>query len=224
VTPVARGGARTWVFESPEESPIPQGMIWNHVVDEDRYAASVENGDSIGEVSSDELWRRYGAFLDAILPVAEESGVKLALHPDDPPVATLRGTARLVYRPELYDRVLSLDPSPSNCVELCVGTLAEVKDSDIYKAVDHLSATGKIGYVHFRNVSGTVPHYQEDFVDAGDTDMIALLRILARNGYAGVLVPDHTPELDCDAPWHSGMAYALGWMRGALSAMNELAF
>ncbi len=224
LTPVARGGARTWTFDSPEESPIPLGMVWNHVYDETLYAASIENGATIAEVSSDELWRRYGEFLDAILPLAETSGVKLALHPDDPPVPVLRGTARLVYQPGLYDRVLALHPSVSNCMELCVGTLAEVPESNIYEAVDHLSATGRIGYVHFRNVNGTVPRYSEDFVDAGDTDMVAILQILARNGYGGILVPDHTPELDSQAPWHSGMAYALGWMRGALSAMNELAF
>jgi len=104
----------------------------------------------------------------------------LALHPDDPPVPVLRGTARLVYQPGLYDRVLALHPSVSNCMELCVGTLAEVPESNIYEAVDHLSATGRIGYVHFRNVNGTVPRYSEDFVDAGDTDMVAILQILAR--------------------------------------------
>jgi mannonate dehydratase len=223
-TPVARGGARTWEFDTPEQPPIPRGMVWNHVYDTELFASAVETGATIGDLTSDELWRRYGEFLDAVLPVAEAAGVKLALHPDDPPVPTLRGTARLVYRPELYDRMLALSPSSSNCMEVCVGTLAEVDDSDIYQAMDHLSATGRIGYVHFRNVNGTVPRYREDFVDAGDTDMVAVLRILARNGYNGVLVPDHTPELDCDAPWHSGMAYALGWMRGALAAMNELAF
>jgi mannonate dehydratase len=223
-TPVARGGARTWEFDSPQQPPIPRGMVWNHVYDGELFVSSRDTGASIGDLSSDELWRRYGEFLDAVLPVAEEAGVKLALHPDDPPVPTLRGTARLVHRPELYDRVLALSASPSNCMEVCVGTLAEVDDSDIYQAMDHLSATGKIGYVHFRNVNGTVPQYREDFVDAGDTDMVAVLQILARNGYKGVLVPDHTPELQCDAPWHSGMAYALGWMRGALAAMNELAF
>ncbi len=219
-TPVARGGALTWEFDDPEQPAIRQGMVWNHVYDEERFNA--ETGAEVGPLGTEELWRRYGAFLDAVLPVAEESGVRLALHPDDPPLPTIRGTARLVHRPELYDRVLALSQSPSHCMEVCVGTLMEVNDSDIYRAMEHLSATGRVGYVHFRNVRGVVPRYREDFVDAGDTDMVEVLRILARNGYRGVLVPDHTPEPACDAPWHAGMAYALGWMRGALAAMGEL--
>ena len=71
--------------------------------------------------------------------------------------------------------------------------------------------------MHFRNVKGKVPNYYEVFVDEGDIDMIEILRILHRNQYKGVLIPDHTPQMTCDAPWHAGMAYALGYMRAALA-------
>lgn len=218
--PVARGSAVTWQFDDPVQPPIPQGMVWNQVYDEKAFASASEIG--IGQVSSEELWRRYGDFLKEMVPVAEESGVKLALHPEDPPLPTLRGTPRLVYRPELYDRALELEPSPSNCMAVCIGTLAEMPGSDIYQAIDHLSRTGKIAYGHFRNVRGQAPRYREAFLDEGDTDMLEVLRILARNSYEGVLVPDHTPELSCEAPWHAGMAYALGWIRASLAVLGAL--
>lgn len=218
--PVARGRAVTVRYEDPAQPPIPRGMIWNQVYDADLFASSPEGG--IGTISQDQLWDRYARFLTDVLPVAEEAGVKLALHPDDPPMDALRGTARLVHRPEIYDRVLETRPSANNTLEFCVGTLSEMPGSDIYDVVDRYSGLGKIAYVHLRNVRGTVPHYSEVFIDEGDTDMLRVLRILGTNGYQGVLIPDHTPSLECDAPWHAGMAYALGWMRGAMKSLGVL--
>ena len=86
--------------------------------------------------------------------------------------------------------------------------------------LDKYSKLDKIGYIHFRNVKGKVPHYREVFVDEGDIDMIKALGILKRNSYHGVLIPDHTPEMTCDAAWHAGMAYALGYMKGAMQALQ----
>jgi mannonate dehydratase len=91
-----------------------------------------------------------------------------------------------------------------------------MSEGDIYDVVDRYSRTGRIAYVHFRNVRGKVPKYDETFIDEGDTDMARVMEILARNGFDGVLIPDHTPRMTCDAPWHAGMAYALGWMRGTM--------
>jgi mannonate dehydratase len=84
--------------------------------------------------------------------------------------------------------------------------------------VDTYSRQGKLAYVHFRNVRGKVPHYKETFIDEGDIDMLRVIRILKRNNYQGVLIPDHAPQMSCAAPWHAGMAYALGYMRAALQS------
>ncbi|HEV2481744.1 MAG TPA: MFS transporter [Puia sp.] len=85
---------------------------------------------------------------------------------------------------------------------------------------DPAAATEKyaehIAYIHFRNVRGKVPHYKEVFVDEGDIDMIKILRILKARNFQGVLIPDHTPQMTCDAPWYAGMAYALGFMKAAI--------
>ncbi len=216
----ARGGAGTVGFHAPLETPIPKGMVWNMVVDPQTFDPQGKSG-TIGTVTPEQLWSRLDWFLQELLPVAEEAHVRLALHPDDPPVPTLRETARLVYQPRLYDRVLSLHPSHYNAMELCLGTVAEMSEGDIYDLVDRHSKQGDIAYIHFRNVKGKVPHYDEVFIDEGDVDMIRLLRILHRNNYEGVLIPDHTPSLSCAAPWHAGMAFALGYMRSALQIIEE---
>jgi len=92
---------------------------------------------------------------------------------------------------------------------------------DVYEAIDTYSAQGKIAYIHFRNVVGKVPNYTEAFVDDGDVDMIRALRIYHKNGYDGVIIPDHTPHLSCAAGWHAGMAYALGWMRAVITMLQQ---
>jgi mannonate dehydratase len=94
-------------------------------------------------------------------------------------------------------------------------------EGDIYKTVDQYSSQGKLAYVHFRNVRGKVPHYKETFVDDGDIDMLRVLQILKRNQFDGVIIPDHTPQMTCDAPWHAGMAYAMGYMKAALQIVNS---
>jgi mannonate dehydratase len=198
-------------MDGPLDTPIPNGMVWNMVFDPDAPPGTLR------PVDREELWQRLAHFLDEVVPVAEGAGVKLAAHPDDPPLPTLRGQPRLVYQPQFYQRLLDLKPSQSNALEFCVGSLAEMIEGDIYETVDHYSKQGRLAYVHFRNVRGKAPHYRETFVDEGDVDMVRVLRILKKNGFDGVLIPDHTPQMVCDAPWHAGKAFALGYMKAALA-------
>ena len=216
----ARGGARSVGFADPPQTPIPAGMVWNMVYDPDRFDPSGQKG-TVGRVTSAEMWRRIEGFLAELLPVAEEAGVTLAFHPDDPPLSELRGAARLVTHRDHFQRVLDLCPSPASMIELCVGTVSEMPGADVYACVDRYSRAGRLAYIHLRNVRGKAPHYQEMFVDDGDTDILRVLRILHANGYDGVLIPDHTPLLECAAPWHAGMAYAIGWMRAALAMIER---
>jgi mannonate dehydratase len=155
-----------------------------------------------------------------VAPVAEEAGVRLAAHPDDPPTPTMRGQPRLVYQPRHYQKLIGLSRSPANCLEFCIGSLAEMTEGDVYEAVDQYSRQGRIAYVHFRNVRGKVPNYKETFVDEGDVDMARVVAILKRNGFDGVLIPDHTPQMECAAPWHAGMAFAMGYMRAILNRID----
>jgi mannonate dehydratase len=120
----------------------------------------------------------------------------------------------------MYQRLLDLKPSPANALEFCLGTMAEMTEGDVYEATDLYSRQSKLAYVHFRNVRGKVPEYRETFVDDGDIDMLRVLRILKRNAYDGVIIPDHTPQMTCAAPWHAGMAYALGYLKAAIQAIE----
>jgi mannonate dehydratase len=218
--PFARGGARSVGFENPAQTPIPAGMVWNMVYDPERFNPG-NSSQTVGGVSVEEIWRRFTGFLQEMMPVAEEAGVKLALHPDDPPLPTLRGAARLVHHPDFYERVYELAPSPMNAIEFCVGTVSEMAGADVYEAVDRYSKASRIAYVHLRNVRGKAPHYHEAFIDDGDTDMLRVLQILHGNGFDGVIIPDHTPLLECAAPWHASMAHALGWIRAAITAVER---
>jgi mannonate dehydratase len=213
--PLGRGNAITVAMDGPvDDVPVPNGMIWNMVYDANATG-------TLPSISHEELWRRLQRFLEDVLPVAEQSGVRLAAHPDDPPMPAMRRQPRLVYQPHMYQRLLDCAPSPSNALELCVGTLAEMTEGDIYDAVDRYSKQGKIAYLHLRNVTGKVPHYHETFIDDGDVDMLRILAILHRNRFDGVIIPDHSPQMSCSAPWHAGMAHTLGFMLAARAMLES---
>jgi mannonate dehydratase len=212
--PYARGGAPSVGMEGPYDLPLPQGMVWNMV-----YAPDAPAG-TVPPATPEQLWSRLDRFLDEVLPVAEAAGVKLAAHPDDPPMPTIRGQPRLVYQPHLYQRLIDRHPSPANTLEFCVGSLAEMTEGDLYAATAAYSRQGRIGYVHLRNVTGKVPWYRETFIDDGDVDVPRILRILHENHFTGVIIPDHAPQMSCPAPWHAGMAYALGYLRAALQSLE----
>lgn len=209
----ARGNAETVGMDGMDENataPVPDHMVWNMRL-RDQEGAGV-----LPEITHEVLWERLGVFLHILVPVAEAAGVRLAAHPDDPPVPRMRRQPRLVYQPDMYQRLLDIVPSRANALEFCLGTLQEMAEGDVYEACDRYSRQGSIAYVHFRNVRGKVPHYTETFIDDGDIDMRRIVDILRRNRFTGLLIPDHTPQMSCDAPWHAGMAYAMGYMKSLL--------
>jgi mannonate dehydratase len=217
--PGGRADANSVIFDQSQvdiHQPIPKGMVWNM-----RYEDATE-GEVLAPVSRKEMWERLQYFLDVMLPIAEENGVKLVAHPDDPPLPEMRGTARLFYNTTEYEKLLTVNSSPANGFEFCMGTIQEMEGSDVYALLDKYTKENRIGYIHFRNVIGKVPYYREAFVDEGDIDMIKALKILKANRYNGVLIPDHTPEMTSKAGWHTGMAYALGYMKGAMQAVNAM--
>jgi mannonate dehydratase len=216
---LARGNAHSVGFDITKidpDTPLPDGVVWNM-----RYRAA-RPGAAPVTVTSEELWQRLTFFLQEMVPVAEEAGVRLAAHPDDPPAEQLRGAARLVNRPEKYDRLMDIVDSPSNGLELCLGSMQEMPGGEIYDHVRRFASRDRIGYIHFRNVKGKIPKYVETFVDEGDIDMAEIVRILRDENYQGVLIPDHTPSMTCAASWHAGMAFALGYMRALVQNADAL--
>ena len=218
--PFARGGAESIGFDAAalgEQPEIPLGQVWNMDFDE----ALAAGDETIGQVTADELWARIEYFLKAAVPVAEQADVRLCAHPDDPPLPSLRNTARVLTSEAGLQKLVDLVPSKYNSLDFCQGTVSEMPDLDIYAAIERFAAQDRIGYVHFRNVVGRVPDYHEVFLDEGYVDMFRALRVYAANGFDGMLMPDHTPQMTCDASWHAGMAYALGYMKAAVRAVEE---
>ncbi|MDR0863775.1 MAG: mannonate dehydratase [Candidatus Symbiothrix sp.] len=211
----ARGGAISVAMDKVDETPIPNGMVWNMV-----YNPNAPEGVLAG-ITHEELWRRFQFFIENMIPVAEEAGVVLAAHPDDPPMPFIRKTPRLVYQPRMYQKLIDYNQSPANQLEFCLGSVAEMTEGNIYEAVDQYSSQHRIAYIHFRNIVGKVPNYKEVFVDEGDIDMFRVLRILKKNNFTGVLIPDHTPQMTCNAPWYAGMAYAMGYMKAAMKMIDN---
>ncbi len=214
--PFGRGRAITVGMDGPaDDEPIPNGTVWNMMYDPNAAPGFLPS------ITHEELWRRLFQFLEEVIPVAEKAGVRLALHPDDPPMPTMRRQPRLVHQPYMYEQVLEAIQSDSNALELCVGTLAEMTKGDVYDSVNEYSRAGKIAYIHLRNVKGKVPNYRETFIDEGDVDMVRILSILHRNCFEGVVIPDHTPQMSCAAPWHAGMAHTLGFVSGVLASLEK---
>ncbi len=168
-----------------------------------------------GIVSEERLWAGYEWFLERILPVAEEAGVRLALHPDDPPLSPIRGVARIFTSVEAVERAMSLVSSEHHGVTLCQGNFALMTD-DLPAVIRRFGRQGKIFYVHFRDVRGDVTDFVESFHDDGQTDMYACMRAYVEVAYDGVMRSDHVPVLDGEpvvAPAYSnvGRVFALGY-------------
>ncbi|MFI3228429.1 MAG: mannonate dehydratase [Clostridia bacterium] len=214
--PYSRGGAKTVRFsvdEAPIDEPIPLGTVFKRVVMPDAPKGGLP------DVSLEEITQRYDWFLSQILPVAEEAGVKMCAHPDDPPVPVMRRTARRLINTAAYDEMFAKFPSTSNCVEFCQGTFGEM-GVDVYDTIRHFCKQDKIGYVHFRNITGTIPAYTEVFIDEGDMDMVESLKVYKECGYKGLLMPDHTPLVNSLNPTETGMAYAIGYIRGIMKTLD----
>ena len=191
--------------------PPPNREFWFDTVIERRSPEG-----TIPPCSEEEFWSRFAWFLERAVPAAEAAGVKLCAHPDDPPVPFLRGVYRPLHGIAGLRRLVELIDSPSNCLEFCQGTISTMRDVNIYEAIEEFATRGKIGYVHFRNTSGQLPRYSEVFIDDGYVDMRRAARLYRECGFAGTLIPDHTPRVTAQVPWETGMAYALGYIRGIL--------
>lgn len=176
--------------------------------------------DRSNAVTHEQMWANYEYFIKAVLPVAEKAGVKMALHPDDPPVPMLGGVARLFYEPAGFKRAWQMsDGSPAWGLDLCLGCCSEMLGgaATVREMIEFFGPKGRIFYVHFRDVKGTVPNFTECFLGEGNYDPAEVMTLLRRNGFTGFLLDDHVPHMDDDTDWnHRGRAHAIGYMQGLL--------
>ena len=174
-------------------------------------------------VTQEQLWENLAYFLKRIVPVAEDAGVKLAMHPDDPPLPALMGAGQIMHEPAAFERLAELVPSVANGMCFCQGTFAEM-------GMDVPTTIGRLGklihYVHFRDVRGTAVKFSETFHDDGQTDMFAAMKAYRDIGFTGVMRPDHVPKLEGEEGDGSGYTmlgrlFAVGYMRGLIHAAES---
>ena len=169
------------------------------------------------DVTREQLWEALEYFLTEVTPVAEEAGVKLGLHPDDPPRESLRGIPRIINSPEAYDRVLDIYDSPHNGVTFCQGNFAAM-GVDVPETIRHFG--DRINFVHFRDVEGDADRFVETWHDDGPTDMLAAMRAYEEVVDDGVVArPDHVPTMagedNSNPGYHmQGRLFAVGYMKG----------
>lgn len=178
-----------------------------------------------GTTTDAQMWDNFAYFLHRVLPVAEAAGVKLALHPDDPPMSPVRGLARIMRDLDAFKRVLGMADSPSNGITFCQGNFAAMPGVVIPDAIRAFGARKKIFFAHFRDIRGSVPLFEETFHDEGKTDMAAAMQAYHDIGFDGPMRPDHAPTMEGesnDNPGYMvrGQIFAVGYMKGLLDAIG----
>ncbi len=172
-------------------------------------------------ITAGDMWEHYRYFLRAVLPVAEEAGVKLALHADDPPMPELGGIARIFSSFAGFQQAMAEFDSPYHGIDFCVGTWSEMAETDVLQALRYFGERNKVFYVHLRDVQSTVPKFQECFLGEGNLVISRVLRMLRDVGFCGFLIDDHVPRLMEDSEWsHRGHAHATGYLQGILATLT----
>jgi mannonate dehydratase len=202
-----RGGATYSTFVYDKAKP-PAPLTIAGVVDEDVY------------------WERITYFLDRVVPVAEEYKVRLACHPQDPGMPRGRGfqgVETVLGSVDGLKRFVGIHESPYHGLNFCQGTVSEMLEKpgeQIFDVIRYFGARKKIFNVHFRNIRGRVLDFQETFIDDGDVDMLKAMRVYKDVGYDGMMMPDHVPKIDGDASQAQGFAFALGYIKALIAAVD----
>ena len=201
-----RGGAMAMAFdyEAVREMPLTHGRVY----------------------TTEEMWDNLELWIKTITPVAEEEGIRLGIHPCDPPVESLAGIPQLFRSYDDYRRCLDIVDSPCNAIEFCQGTVAEMADSagdNIYGFIREMVERDRVIYVHLRNVSCPNPErFHEEFINTGHVDMYRAMKTYHEAGYQGFFIDDHVPDTHGDTPWgHRGRAFAHGYIQAMIEAVTK---
>ena len=174
-----------------------------------------------GEVTEEDQWENLRYFLERTVPVAEEAGVKMAMHPDDPPHSPIQGVARIISSVDNYQKMVDLVPSPANGIGLCQGNVGLMTD-DLPSVIRYFGEQGRVHFVHFRDIRGVPSKFDEAFHDDGKTNMAECMRAYRDVGYDGVARPDHFPKLKFagfEDEHQMARLFAIGYMKGLIEAV-----
>jgi mannonate dehydratase len=183
------------------------------------YTAPLTHG---RKYTTDEIWDNFIYFIKQVAPVAEEAGVRIGIHPDDPPVPELGGIPRCIFSDfEGYRRALEIADSPNVGMCLCVGCWLEGgpgMGKDVFETIRYFGERKKLFKIHFRNVDQPLPHFVETFIDGGYMNMYPILKTLREINFDGVLIPDHIPMMAND---HKvGTAFTIGYMKALVERVH----
>lgn len=206
-----RGGSLVTEFDITKPSAVPTDTGFKR--------------SATAPTSASQQWDTLESFLNEVIPVAEDAGVKLSMHPTDPPLPVLRNQPRILTQPEHFERLVQLVDSASNGICFCQGTFASCEqDVDMPYWIRRW---GKhINFVHFRDVVGKGEHFCETWHDNGKTDMVACMNAYFDAGIHVPIRPDHAPtmagESNAFPGYHMlGRLYAVGYMRGLMQAAQS---
>ena len=216
-----RGGAKVTAFDCEDfenegnESMRELMKRKRHLVDYDVFEV-MEN------MTSEDLFKNYEYFIKAVMPVAEQCGMKIALHPDDPPVREGHKVQRMITSLDDYERAMNLANSPNWGANLCLGCCSELGGADeVKRAIRYFAEKDKLFCVHFRDVQGCLPHFQECFLGEGNFNPPEIIHLLADVGFDGLIMEDHVAKLSVDTVYgHRARAHELGYIKGLIDMLN----
>ena len=175
------------------------------------------------KITEEQLWENYAYFLRNVLPAAEEAGVRMGLHPDDPPVSPLFGYSRILTSAAAFRKVLALSSSPSHGITFCQASFRAMGE-DVFELIPEFGK--RIFFLHFRDITGTRTKFRETFHDNGPTDMAELLKTAKEYAPDCLLRPDHTPRMAGETGGSTGYTilgnlFATGYIRGIMDALKQ---
>ena len=209
------------VWRTSFQVPVRGGAISNQFI-----MANAENKLTHGrEYTEEELWAAYDWYLERMLPVCEEANVRMALHPDDPPVLTLGGIPRLFRNFENFARAMDRHPSPMHGLDYCHGCWSEMRAGEgVIESIRYFGERGRIFYMHLRDVVGPADNFTEVFLGDGQSNPVEVVKTLKAVGFNGFIIDDHVPHMVNDSPWaHRGRAWSTGYIKALIDSVNYLA-
>ena len=173
-------------------------------------------------IEAEEVWDNLHYFLERVAPVAEEAGIRIGVHPDDPPIPSFMGVARVLCTPDALQRYLDLVPSPNVGLLFCQGTVGTMADVDAVEQIYRFGRQGKIFHAHFRNPRGQGDYFDEVLPDEGDVDMLAAVQAYREVGYEDLLLIDHAPGIIGEDGHLRSFAFQFGYTRGLVQVADLL--
>ncbi len=214
-----RGGARVSAFDQSLMRSDANAAF--ELMKRKRHYLGYNVFEVVAGLTEDDLFKNYEYFMKAIIPVAEECNLKLALHPDDPPIKRFNDINRMITSKADYERAMNIADSPMWGANLCLGCTSESGSGATEECIRFLCEKKKLFCVHFRDVQGCLPNFRECFLGEGNFNPAKIMRLLVECGFDGFLSEDHVPKMDYDSAYgHRARAHEIGYMKGLIDMLN----